>query len=488
MGAPIFAEVSFVIVAFVYLFLSFVRDQKRIAQLLSYITLGILVSLFLYFIGDLERFIGNIGGFFNVTKLVMSSKLLILFVSIVLLSLVGGTFFWKDYLFARAEFFVIFLFMLAGSFLMIEAFDFLSLYLAMELQALSLYVLLAFKKDDPAAIEAAVKYFVLSSVASGVFLYGVSFIYGVVGDTNFLLVYEALNSILSVEGSEKTIIYIGMALVLSGLVFKISLVPFHMWPPDIYQGAPIWVVTLLATVSKIVGVTVIINLLTGPFKALSDQWELFFLVLGLLSIAIGSLSALAQNNLLRFLGFSTIAHMGFISLSMAGGDYMGLEKAYVYLIIYVVMILGFFSLLMEGKYRLKYIGKKLENLDDFAGFSKIAPGMSFMLALFLFSLAGIPPLAGFFAKLYVVIVLVRENLTVYAVLALLFSILGAFYYLRLIKFMYFDEPKDKNFTCLEFDFKTFIFFRVPSLLCMLFIIFYAIWPNRLINFVTFIFE
>jgi len=488
MGEPIFAETCLIIAAIISLCFSFCKKRLFVAKILSFGAAGLLAFLSIFFIVKFSNLSGMEGVFFTSTKLILFSKILILISSIILLFVVGGSIHYKDFLFAKAEFLFLFLFMIAGSLLMISSCDFVSLYMSMEIQTICLYIMLALSKKSESNIQAAIKYFVLSSVASGIFLYGVSFIYGIMGSMNFSFIYESFSVQPGLVGYNKVFSYIGMVLILSGFLFKISLVPFHMWTPDIYQKSPTVIVMVLATLSKIVGVTVIINLLLGPFLFLSDDWKVFFLILGLLSIALGSLAALSQTNIMRLLGFSSIASMGFISLSIATGGLMGMERAYIYLIIYIVMVLGIFILITEGRYRLKSTGIPLEELADLSGFSKADPVWSFMLSVFLFSLAGIPPLSGFFSKLYVIIGLVSREFLVYAIVAILFSLLGAFYYLRPIKTIYFDTPNFHIPTNFSLDRWAFLFFRLPCLFCLIVTLFYVVWPNKLVKMVAFIFE
>lgn len=488
MDKPIVIEACFSAIAILYLLFSFCKKQESLVRILNYLTIGIFIVFGFFLVKELFSATYSRGTFFVSTPLIIFSKLLVLDIGIIALCVMNGAIYWRDYIFAKVEFLVLFLFMITGSFLMISAGDFLSLYMSMELQAISLYVMLAFKKKSKSSIESAIKYFILSAVASGIFLYGISFIFGMTGTTNFLDIYEYFTNKSSLIGPDRVFGYIGITFILSGLLFKISLVPFHMWTPDVYEKSPTSIVLLLSTLSKVVGITVIINLLLGPFWGASTDWKFFFLILGLASIVSGSLAALMQTNIMRLLGFSSIANMGFVSLAIATGNFVGMEKAYFYLVVYIVMILGVFLLIIEGRYRLKSVGNSLKEIKDLSNFSKVDPIWSFMLSIFLFSLAGLPPLIGFFSKLYIIVALVSSDLIFYAIFAILFSVLGAFYYLRIVKTMYFYTPSDAIFIAQPLDLKTFLFFRLPGTVCLILTLFYVAYPDILSEVLSFVFK
>lgn len=488
MIGAIVIEIFFVLTALASLIASFSKNSYRFSKSLSYLIICTLVTSFTFLCFNFYSMDGGVDGFFEVSRISMASKLLVLVCSTCLFFLVSGALNCGEKFFAKPEFYTLFLLMLTGSFFMLGATDFLSLYLSMELQAIALYVILSLKRKDLKTTESAVKYFLLNATASGIFLYGVTFVYGFSGSTNFSVVFGVLTAAnqgwSDFSFHQDASLYVGMLFVLCGLAFKMSLVPFHMWTPDVYQGSPTWVAALLSTISKIVSIAVLISLSMGPFAPLSFIWSKVFLCFGILSIFVGTLSALVQRSLLRLIAFSSIAHMGFIALTFAIANNTGFEQTYAYLLVYAITTLGIFSLLIERSYRLSRNNSNLNMLKDLSGASKHLPGWSFMFAVFLISMAGLPPLAGFFAKFYVLMVLINGGLIVWAVFALLMSVVGAYYYLRLVKIMYFDTEEENSLPLYfsTFDFKTFLFFRGPSFLCLLFVILYAVYPNSLVEF------
>src|SRR4051812_9698570 len=318
-----------------------------------------------------------------------------------------------------------------GMMLMISANDLMSLYVGLELQSLALYVIAAFHRDSVRSTEAGVKYFVLGSVASGMLLFGASLIYGFCGGTSFVQISQAL--LAGKAGEIGTVI--GLVFVVAGLAFKISAVPFHMWTPDVYEGAPTPVTALFAVAPKIAAMSLLVSVLMGPFKPLFAQWQQIIVVASLLSMALGAFAALRQQNIKRLMAYSSIGNVGYILLGLAAGSEKGIQAIVFYLAIYLVMTLGVFATILMMKRR----GVMVENVSDLAGLAKSQPMMAFAMLLFMFSLAGIPPLAGFWGKLYIFIAAVEAELFVPAVLGVLASVVASYYYLRIVKVMYFDE-------------------------------------------------
>jgi NADH-quinone oxidoreductase subunit N len=347
----------------------------------------------------------------------------------------------------KGEFFTLALFSLLGIFVMCSANNFLVIYLGLELMSLSLYALTALRRDHPVATEAAMKYFVLGALASGFLLYGLSMMYGATGSLEIPKVFESI----ATGRINKEVLVFGVVFVVAGLGFKLGAAPFHMWVPDVYQGAPTAVTLLIGGAPKLAAFAITIRLLVEGMLGLAVDWQQMFIVLAVASLVIGNLAAIAQNNLKRMLAYSTIAQMGFVLLGMSAGVVSGntlsagnaYSSAMFYIVAYVLTTLGTFGLIMF----LAREGFESEEIEDLAGLGRRAPWVAGVMAVFMFSLAGLPPMVGFYAKLSVLQALVSTNITGYVVLAVvsvLMSLIGAFYYLRVVKVMYFDEPTDTS--------------------------------------------
>ncbi len=319
-----------------------------------------------------------------------------------------------------------------GMMLMISANDLMSLYVGLELQSLSLYVIAAFQRDSIRSTEAGVKYFVLGSVASGMLLFGASLVYGFCGGTAFVQISRAL---LEGKAAELGAI-IGLVFVVAGLAFKIAAVPFHMWTPDVYEGSPTPVTAFFAVAPKIAALSLTISVLMGPFKPLFAQWQQIIVVVSVLSMALGAFAAIRQPNIKRLMAYSSIGNVGYILLGVASGSEKGIQSVVFYLAIYLVMTLGAFAVILLMKRR----DIMVEEVSDLAGLGRTQPLMAFAMMIFMFSLAGIPPLAGFWAKLYIFMAAIEAKLFWPAVLGVLASVVASYYYLRIVKVMYFDEP------------------------------------------------
>jgi NADH-quinone oxidoreductase subunit N len=318
-----------------------------------------------------------------------------------------------------------------GMMLMISANDLMSLYVGLELQSLALYVIAAFHRDSVRSTEAGVKYFVLGSVASGMLLFGASLIYGFCGGTSFVQISQAL--LAGKAGEIGTVI--GLVFVVAGLAFKISAVPFHMWTPDVYEGAPTPVTALFAVAPKIAAISLTVSVLMGPFKPLFPQWQQIIIAAAVLSMAWGAFAALRQPNIKRLMAYSSIGNVGYVLLGLAAGSEKGVQSVVFYLAIYMVMTLGVFAIILMMKRR----DVMVENVSDLAGLGKSHPMMALAMLIFMFSMAGIPPLAGFWGKLYIFMAAVEAKLFWPAVLGVLASVVASYYYLRIVKVMYFDE-------------------------------------------------
>jgi NADH-quinone oxidoreductase subunit N len=345
----------------------------------------------------------------------------------------------------RGEFVTLLLFSLLGMMVMISAASFLTVFLGLELMSLCLYALVALNRDSALSTEAAMKYFVLGALSSGLLLYGMSMVYGATGTLNL---YEVASHVERLAGSESDRVFLvfGLVFVVAGLAFKIGVVPFHMWIPDVYHGAPTAVTLIVGSAPKIAAFAMAIRLLVNGLPELARDWQQMLALLAVLSMALGNITAIAQSNLKRMLAYSTIAHMGFMLLGLLSGVVEGnrlnvpgaYSSALFYMIVYVLMTLGAFGVLLY----LSRAGFECENLDDVKGLNRTHPWTAFLMLLFMFSLAGIPPTAGFYAKLAVLSAAVNAGQIWLAVVAVMLSLIGAFYYLRVVKLMYFDEPKE----------------------------------------------
>lgn len=330
----------------------------------------------------------------------------------------------------RSEYYVLSLFMLLGSMVLISAASMLTVYLGLELISLSSYALVALDRDSRRGSEAAMKYFVLGSLASGLLLYGMSMIYGVTGSLDLVEISE------SVALGNNVVLVFGLVFVVIGVAFKLGAVPFHMWVPDVYHGAPAAVTMLIASVPKLAAFAMAIRLLDNGLTPLHSQWMGMLTVLAALSIIIGNLVAIAQTNLKRMLAYSAISHMGFMLLGILAGTAQGYSAAMFYAISYVIMSTGAFAVLIM----LSKAGVEAENLDDYKGLNQRSPWLAALMMMLMFSMAGIPVFVGFFAKWLVVQAVLDAGLLWLGILAVVFSVIGAFYYLRIVKLMYFDEP------------------------------------------------
>jgi NADH-quinone oxidoreductase subunit N len=336
----------------------------------------------------------------------------------------------------RGEFFVLVLFATLGMMVMISANHLLTLYLGLELLSLSLYAMVALQRDSPVATEAAMKYFVLGALASGMLLYGMSMLYGATGTLGI----SQLADIILSGGANDIVLVFALVFIVAGLGFKLGAVPFHMWVPDVYHGAPTAVTLFIGSAPKLAAFAFIMRLLVQGLGAerLVEEWSQMLLVMAVLSLAIGNVTAIAQTNLKRMLAYSTIGHMGFLLLGILSGDNTGYGAGMFYVVVYMLMNLGSFGMIML----LSRSGFEAENLEDFKGLNQRSPWYAFLMLLLMFSMAGVPPTVGFYAKLSVLQAVINAGYVWLAVVAVLFSLIGAFYYLRLIKLMYFDPPAD----------------------------------------------
>jgi len=377
----------------------------------------------------------------------------------------------KDYIKSNSidkiEYPIIILASTLGMILMISSYDLIIFYLGLELQSLCLYILASFKRDDERSTEAGLKYFVLSALASGLLLYGCSLIYGFTGSTNFEIISENLRE-------ANTGAVFGMVFIIVGLAFKVSAVPFHMWTPDVYEGSPTSVTSFFALVPKIAALTVFIRFMYVPFINVISHWQTIIIFLSIASMILGAVAAIGQSNIKRLMAYSSIGHMGYALAGLAPGTNAGIQSTIIYLTIYLVMNLGAFGcIFMMKRENIFY-----ENINDLSGLSKNHPMLALSFLIILFSLAGIPPLAGFFAKFYIFMAVIEVKMYALAIIGLVTTVISAFYYLRIIKVIYFDKPKKPFEESYDWGLK------ISLILSSILILVYFIYPSILINTVS----
>jgi NADH-quinone oxidoreductase subunit N len=367
----------------------------------------------------------------------------------------------------KIEYPILILSSVLGMMVMISSNDLIVFYMGLELQSLALYVLASFNRDNLKSSEAGLKYFVLSALSSGLLLYGCSLIYGFSGSTNFNIIATQLNS------NEYALTF-GIVFILVGLAFKISAVPFHMWAPDVYEGSPTAVTLFFTMVPKVAALTVLIKFLYVPFLNLVDQWQMIVIFLSIASMLFGAIAAIGQTNLKRLIAYSSIGHIGYSLAGLATVSSEGVKSSIVYIIIYIIMNLGLFSSLLMLRRNNKYY----EDINDLSGLSKNHPLLSLSFLIILFSLAGIPPLAGFFAKFYIFKSVIEQSMYFLAIVGLLSTVVAAFYYLRIIKIIYFDPEKEK------FDTDHSPWLRFSLTFSTILILLYFISPSQLVEIVS----
>jgi NADH-quinone oxidoreductase subunit N len=337
----------------------------------------------------------------------------------------------KDEKLTRFEFPLLISLATLGMLVMISANDLLVLYVGLELQSLALYVLASFARDNAKSTEAGLKYFVLGALSSGMLLYGASLVYGFTGTTTF----DGISHAISADGLQ-TGVMIGLVFILAGLAFKVSAVPFHMWTPDVYEGSPTPVTAFFAAAPKIAAMALFLRVVFGPFAGASAAWEQIIIPVSIASMLLGAIAAIGQTNIKRLMAYSSISHMGYALIGFAAGTQAGVQGVLIYLVIYLAMTVGTFICIMQ----MRRGGKPLEDISELAGLSQRDPTTAYLLAILMFSLIGIPPLAGFMGKWFVFLAAVEAKLYVLATIGFLSSVIGAFYYLRIVKVMFFDPP------------------------------------------------
>ena len=371
------------------------------------------------------------------------------------------------------EYPVLLIFSILGMLVMISANDLIILYISIELQSLSLYVLVALRRGSIKGSEAALKYFILGSIASAVILYGCSMVYSVVGATNYEIIKQFSN-----QSFDNLILSLGLVLIISGVAFKLSAAPFHMWTPDVYEGSPTSVTTVLITLPKLAALIVLVNLLLYPFQNQTITWVPIIIIISILSMAIGSISALKQDNLKRLFAFSTIANIGYVMIGLASVNDEAIKASFLYMFIYTLATLGVFSFIMI----LRREDRQLVTVSDISGLSRSKPLLALSVAILLLSLAGIPPFGGFFGKLFIFTAAIEAGKLYLAIAGVIFSVISAYYYLKIIKTMYLDESSEElNY---NLDQKQ-LFIIILMAFIMLFFVIYA---ETLITFINFIYS
>ena len=367
----------------------------------------------------------------------------------------------------KIEYPVLILSSMLGMMVMISSNDLIVFYMGLELQSLALYVLASFNRENLLSSESGLKYFVLSALSSGILLYGCSLVYGFSGSTNFNLIAD---NIINTENG----LTFGIVFILVGLAFKISAVPFHMWAPDVYEGSPTSVTIFFAILPKIAALTVIIRFLYVPFLNVIEQWQMIIIFLSIASMIFGAVAAIGQNNLKRLVAYSSIGHMGYALAGISTGSNQGIQSSIIYISIYLIMNVAFFSCL----FMLRRNDKYFEKIEDLSGISKNHPILSLCFLITLFSLAGIPPLAGFFAKFYIFLAVIEKQMYFLAIIGLLSTVIAAFYYLRIIKIMYFDDAKQK------YDVDHHLGLKLSLIVSTIIILLYFMHPGPLVEIIN----
>jgi NADH-quinone oxidoreductase subunit N len=442
----------------------FKKDSSKIT-----FNISLLVLLIVSIITLNETFSINRVTLFNNSVVIdpMSSLMKIITLIGAFLVLVISSAYLKSFKIYKIEYPVLILSSVLGMMVMISSNDLMVFYMGLELQSLALYVLATFNRDQLKSSEAGLKYFVLSALSSGLLLYGCSLIYGFSGSTNFNIISSQLNS-------NEYVLTFGIVFILVGLAFKISAVPFHMWAPDVYEGSPTSVTLFFTMVPKIAALTVFIRFLYVPFLNLIDQWQMIIIFLSIASMLFGAIAAIGQTNIKRLVAYSSIGHIGYTLAGLATGSNEGIQSSIIYISIYVIMNLALFSCLLMLKRNDQYY----EDIDDLSGLSKNHPLLSLSLLVILFSLAGIPPLAGFFAKFYIFKAVIEQSMYFLAIVGLLSTVIAAFYYLRIIKIIYFDKEKEK------YDEDHSLWLKFSLTFSTILILLYFIFPSQLIDVVS----
>jgi len=425
---PVLPELVLAAGAMVLLMMGAWRGDQSTAALSGFAVMLLILAGVLILLMPADKNVA-FGGSFAVDAFSRYLKLLVLVgsIGVVLLSVE----FLRDLQRRKFEYPILILLATTGMLMLISAADLIALYLGFELMSLSLYVMAAIDRDNARSTEAGLKYFVLGALSSGMLLYGASLIYGFTGTVSFVGIAQAV-------GDGGLGLTFGLVFLLAGLCFKVSAVPFHMWTPDVYQGAPTPVTAFFAAAPKVAAIAIFMRVSIAAFPGIALQWQQIIVFVSIASMALGSFAAIGQRNIKRLMAYSSIAHMGFALVGLAAGTSDGIQGVLVYMAIYVAMTLGTFACIISMRRQ----GKPVEDISDLAGLARTKPVMAFFFAVLMFSMAGVPPLAGFFAKFYVFLAAIQAGLFTLAVLGVISSVVGAYYYLMIVKTMYFDEPAE----------------------------------------------
>jgi NADH-quinone oxidoreductase subunit N len=427
-AAAVLPEIVLALIAMALLMVGVFRkgEAANFVTLAALVGLGIVALLVIF--GGGGR-VTAFGGAFVVDTFARLMKVLILFGSAAAIAL--SVHFMKQEKIEKFEYPILVLLATVGMMMMVSANDLISLYMGLELQSLALYVVAAIDRDNARSSEAGLKYFVLGALSSGMLLYGASLIYGFTGVTGFAEIAAAIKA-----GAGGLGIVFGIVFVIAGLAFKVSAVPFHMWTPDVYEGSPTPVTAFFSAAPKVAAMALLVRTMFAPFSAMIPDWQQILVFVSIASMALGAFAAIGQTNIKRLLAYSSIGNMGFALVGLASGSEDGVRGVIIYMMIYMIMTLGSFACVIAMKRK----GRQLEEISDLAGLARTDKLLAFVLAMLMFSLAGIPPLAGFFAKYFVFLAAIKAGLITLAVVGVIASVVGAYYYLRIVKIMYFDDP------------------------------------------------
>jgi NADH-quinone oxidoreductase subunit N len=428
---PALPEIVLAVGAMLLLMVGAFRDERAIkgidgAAILLLIVAGVIVALLPA--GKLVTFDGS----FVVDGFARFLKLLALTGSAV--AILMSSHYLEAEKRQRFEYSILILLSTTGMLMLISAADLIALYLGLELMSLALYVVAAINRDSVRSTEAGLKYFVLGALSSGMLLYGASLVYGFTGTVTFTGIAKAASQVG--PGHTNLGLVFGLVFLFAGFCFKVSAVPFHMWTPDVYEGAPTPITAFFAAAPKVAGIAMFVRTTIVAFPGILTQWQQIVVFVAIASMALGAFAAIGQRNIKRLMAYSSIGHMGFALVGLAAGTQEGVQGVLIYMTIYVAMTLGTFACILS----MRRDGQMVEDISDLAGLARTKPAMAFFLALLLFSLAGIPPLAGFFAKFYVFLAAIKAGLFTLAVIGVVTSVVGAYYYLTIVKIMYFEEP------------------------------------------------
>jgi NADH-quinone oxidoreductase subunit N len=462
--SPALPEIVLVCAAMALLLVGAFRGEGS-ARLVSWLAVVVLlVTLVLCGVFGWERRLGFYGMFVTDAFAVFAKALVLLGAAV---SIILALRFNDEHRIARFEFPVLILLASTGMMLMVSANDLIALYLGLELQSLALYVVASFNRDSVRSAEAGLKYFVLGALASGMLLYGASMIYGFAGTTEFV----GLARLFGAGTVPSAGLIIGIVFVAVGLAFKVSAVPFHMWTPDVYEGAPTPVTAFFSVSAKIAALALFVRFLMEPFGGLLVEWRQVIVFLSVASMILGAIAAIAQQNIKRLMAYSSIGHVGYALIGLAAATPIGIRGLLVYMAIYMFMNLGTWTVILCMRQK----GRMLESIADLSGLGRTQPGLALALGIFMFALAGIPPTAGFFAKLYIFLAAIDANLVGLAVIGVVTSVVGAFYYLRIVKVMYFDEP------LIAFDRPLAPELKAVLIVTAVLTMFFIVWPDPIVG-------